>query len=32
LNALFAYAASDTFAPMQELNLDALGRILASGE
>jgi hypothetical protein len=31
LNALYAYAASDTFAPTQELGLDALGRILASG-
>ena len=31
LNALYAYAASDTFAPTQELGLDALDRILASG-
>jgi hypothetical protein len=31
LNALYAYAASDAFAPAQELGLDVLGRILAAG-
>jgi len=30
LHALYAYAASDTFAPAQELGLDALDKILAS--
>jgi len=30
LNALYAYAASDTFAPAQELSLNVLDRILAT--
>jgi hypothetical protein len=30
LNAIYAYAASDTFAPAQELSLNVLDRILAT--